>query len=166
MRQLRYIKGTLQLDLLSYKQQLHLPTYVDSNWAGDPPNKKSTIGYYALLGKTLLSWSVKKKNTVACSSTEAEYRAMAVIAVDITWIQRILQEFSAEQTTPTPLHCDNLSALALANKPIFHARTKHIEIDHHFIRDCIQAGIISVHHIVSQDQIPDIFTKALPTNIF
>ncbi|PKU60989.1 Retrovirus-related Pol polyprotein from transposon TNT 1-94 [Dendrobium catenatum] len=82
------------------------------------------------------------------------------------WLRRLLSDFQIPCSTPTPLYCDNVSALALANNPVFHARTKHIEVDYHFIRDCIKNGHITVHHIASIDQPADVFTKALSASRF
>ncbi|KAI0496329.1 hypothetical protein KFK09_022645 [Dendrobium nobile] len=82
--------------------------------------------------------------------------------MDIIWIRRLLADFQFSVDTPTSLYCDNVSAIILAHNPVFHARTKHIEVDYHFIRDCIKSATVTILHINSQDQIADIFTKALP----
>ncbi|KAI0519586.1 hypothetical protein KFK09_007037 [Dendrobium nobile] len=158
-RLLRYIKGTIHYGLPIFRSTLHLTAFSDSDWASDSTDRKSITGYCAFLGDTLISWIVKKQTAVARSSTEAEYRAIATAACDIIWLQRLLTEFGIH-TSPTKLFCDNVSALALAVNPVFHARTKHIEIDCHFIRDCIKRQQITVHHIASQDQPADLFTKS------
>ncbi|KAI0520011.1 hypothetical protein KFK09_007476 [Dendrobium nobile] len=99
--------------------------------------------------------------TVARSSTEAEYRALAAAASDVLWLRRLMENFQVPQSQPTPIFCDNISTLALTHNPVFHARTKHIEIDHHFISDHIGNHIIDVSHISSVDQLADILTKPL-----
>ncbi|KAI0493267.1 hypothetical protein KFK09_027543 [Dendrobium nobile] len=91
-------------------------------------------GYCTFLGPNLISWSVKKQTTVARSSTEAEYRSLSSAISEVLWIRRLAAELLILQSQATILHCDNTSAIALANNPVLHARTKHIEIDHHFIR--------------------------------
>ncbi|KAI0494658.1 hypothetical protein KFK09_024800 [Dendrobium nobile] len=139
---------------------LTLSAYFDSDWAGDHLDRKSTTGYCLLLGAALLAWSIKKQTTVARSSTEAEYRSMATAATDIIWTRRLCEDFLLPQQ-PTVLFCNNVSAMSIACNPIFHAQTKHIEIDHHFICDCIQANHIAVHHVSTVDQLADIFTKLL-----
>ncbi|PKU73081.1 Retrovirus-related Pol polyprotein from transposon TNT 1-94 [Dendrobium catenatum] len=159
---LRYLRGTVEFGLPINNTSSSLRAYADSDWAGDPINRKSTTGYCIFLGDTLLSWCVKKQPTVARSSTEAEYRALATAATDIVWIWRLLAEFRFINSAPTPLYCDNVSAIALAHNPIFHARTKHIEVDYHFIRDFVKSNSTTVHHINTQDQVADIFTKTLP----
>ncbi|PKU87481.1 Retrovirus-related Pol polyprotein from transposon TNT 1-94 [Dendrobium catenatum] len=165
-RLLRYIKATLAYGVLIQPSSLHLRAFSDSDWAGDTTDRKSTTGYCVFLGNNLISWQVKKQKTVARSSTEAEYRSLATAAADLIWLKRLLQEFGIHIDAPISLFCDNISAIALANNPIFHARTKHIEIDFHFIRDCVQNQTILIHHINSLDQLADIFTKPLPIKRF
>ncbi|PKU73010.1 Retrovirus-related Pol polyprotein from transposon TNT 1-94 [Dendrobium catenatum] len=160
-RILRYLHGSLHIGLPLYRDSTILTAYVDSDWAGDQSDRKSTTGYCMFFGNTLTSWSVKKQATIARSSTEAEYRALASAAAEILWLRQLLQELGCPQKLPTILYCDNTSAIALAHNPVFHARTKHIEVDGHFIRECIQNNSIQVHHISSKDQIADFFTKSL-----
>ncbi|PKU73211.1 Retrovirus-related Pol polyprotein from transposon TNT 1-94 [Dendrobium catenatum] len=165
-RLLRYIQGSLHTGLPIFRDAPILQSYADSDWAGDADDRKSISGYCNFLGSTLISWSVKKQNAISRSSTEAEYRALASAAAEITWIRRLLQELNCSQPTATPLFCDNVSAIALANNPVFHAQTKHIEVDCHYIRHCIKDNTIRVHHIPTKDQIADLFTKSLPSPRF
>ncbi|PKU61497.1 Retrovirus-related Pol polyprotein from transposon TNT 1-94 [Dendrobium catenatum] len=123
-------------------------------------------GYCTFLGPNLLSWSVKKQTTVARLSTEAEYRSLAAATSDTIWIRRLASDFDIPINSPTQLYCDNTSTITIANNPIFHARTKHIEIGYHFISDHIHQGNIRVDHICTTDQLADILTKALPINRF
>lgn len=108
-----------------------------------------------------MSWSAKKQSTVARSSTEAEYRAMGQTAADIVWIQQLLTELHTSLPSPPILWCDNRYAMALASNSMFHARTKHIEIDYHFIREQILAHNLVLQFVLSQSQLADIFTKGL-----
>ncbi|PKU81762.1 Retrovirus-related Pol polyprotein from transposon TNT 1-94 [Dendrobium catenatum] len=165
-RILRYLRGTIHYGLPITGSSMTLRSYADSDWAGDHHDRKSTTGYCNFLGDTLISWSVKKQSTIARSSTEAEYRAIAAVTTEIIWLRRLLQELNFAQSTPTTLYCDNTSAIALANNPVYHARTKHIEVDCHFIRDCIKNQSIQVHHISSKDQLADFFTKSLSISRF
>ncbi|PKU83560.1 putative mitochondrial protein [Dendrobium catenatum] len=160
-RLLRYIKGTLFFGLPIRSGSLELLAYSDSDWAGDPIDRKSTLGYCAFLGDTLISWFVKKQKTLARSSIEAEYRALTTAATDLIWLRRLLDEFHISTSQPTVLFCDNISAIALANNPIFHPRTKHIEINFHFIRDCIKNQVLKITHVYTEDQLADLFTKSL-----
>ncbi|PKU71327.1 Retrovirus-related Pol polyprotein from transposon TNT 1-94 [Dendrobium catenatum] len=165
-RLLRYIQGTLNFGIPILKSNLRLSAYSDADWAGDPISRKSTSGYCSYLGNTLISWTVKKQTTVARSSTESEYRSLVALAADVIWIRRILEDFGISQDSPTDLFCDNTSTIALANNPVFHARTKHIEIDHRFVRDHILKGTIRVLPISSKEQVADILTKSLSTPRF
>ncbi|PKU82870.1 Retrovirus-related Pol polyprotein from transposon TNT 1-94 [Dendrobium catenatum] len=159
-RLLRYIKGTLTYGLPIHIGDLSLRTYTDADWASDMTDRKSISGYCTFLGSTLISWTVKKQVTVAKSSTEAEYRALSAATSDVLWIHRLLDEVGISQQQPTTIHCDNISAMALAKNPVFHARTKHIEIDYHFIRQHLNSGAIQLSYIASTDNISDIFTKS------
>ncbi|PKU66893.1 Retrovirus-related Pol polyprotein from transposon TNT 1-94 [Dendrobium catenatum] len=160
-RLLRYIKGTHSFDLPITRGNLLLTTFSDSDWASDPQDRKSISGFCRFLGNTLVSWCVKKQPTIAKSSTEAEYRSLAAASSDIIWLRRLIADFEVFPNSPTTLLCDNTSALALSNNPVFHARIKHIEIDYHFIRERILSKEIDVQHINSTDQPADILTKPL-----
>ncbi|PKU66070.1 Retrovirus-related Pol polyprotein from transposon TNT 1-94 [Dendrobium catenatum] len=134
---LRYIQGSIDFGLPINCSNLTLKTYSDADWASDPDTRKSTSGFCTFLGDTLVSWTVKKQNTVSRSSTESEYRALASATADTIWIKRLLSDFGVLHSQPIDLYCDNMSTIALANNPVFHARTKHIEIDQWFVRDHI-----------------------------
>lgn len=103
---------------------------------------------------------------MARSSTEAEYRALAQTASDLVWLQQLLTEWHVSTSKPPVLWCDNTSAISLASNPVFHARTKHIELNYHFIREQVLAKQIVLHHVSSDAQIADIFTKALSVSRF
>ncbi|XP_020684128.1 uncharacterized protein LOC110100800 [Dendrobium catenatum] len=165
-RLLRYIKGTISYGLPLIRSRLILQSYVDADWATDQTDRKSISGFCTFLGHNLISWSVKKQVTVARSSIEVEYRALASATSDVLWLRRLLVDFDAAQTSPTNIFCDNISAMTLANNPVFHARTKHIEIDYHFIIHHIRSKEISVEHIHSADQPADILTKSLSVTRF
>lgn len=140
---------------------LHVTALTDVDWAGDHLDRRSTTRFCVFLGPNLISWSAKKQPTVARSSTEAEYKALANTAADISWIQQLLLDLSVSLTLPHVVWCDNLSAIALASNPIFHARTKHVEVDYHFVREKVITKQILVQHVGTLDQIADIFTKPL-----
>ncbi|PKU62800.1 Retrovirus-related Pol polyprotein from transposon TNT 1-94 [Dendrobium catenatum] len=165
-RLLRYIKGALTLGLPITPGGLQLSTYTDADWASDSTDRKSISGHCTFLGPNLISWSVKKQVTVAKSSTEAEYRALSAASSDVLWLRRLTAELQLDQPAPTPIYCDNISAIAIAKNPVYHARTKHIEIDYQFIRQHIALQNIVIHHIPSTEQIADIFTKAFSSTRF
>ncbi|PKU74342.1 Retrovirus-related Pol polyprotein from transposon TNT 1-94 [Dendrobium catenatum] len=163
---LRYIKGTQHFGIPITKGNLSIRSFSDADWAGDPVSRKSTSGYCTFIGDNIISWKVQKQNTVARSSTEAEYRSLAALTADIIWLRQALSDFGIKPDQPAELHCDNMSAIAIANNPVFHARTKHIEIDQRFVCDHIQKNNIKILPVSTIDQIADILTKPLSTKRF
>jgi hypothetical protein len=111
------------------------------------------------MGPNLVSWSLKKQPTVSRSSTKAEYKALANGAAEAMWISSLLTELGVTQQRALVLWCDNLGATYLMMNPVFHARTKHIEIDFHFVRERIAEGALYMKFISSSDQLADVFTK-------
>lgn len=148
-RVLRYVKGTT------------LYGFSDADWAGCADTRRSTTGYCTYLGSNLLSWSAKKQPTVSRSSTEAKYQALASTSADLTWIAFVLRDIGISLVSPTLLFCDNKSAISLTANPILHARTKHIEVDFHFVREKVSSGSLSIRYVPSHLQLADIFTKSL-----
>ncbi len=122
---------------------------------------KSTSGYVFSLGSGAVSWCSKKQQTVAQSSAEAEYISAGLATQQAIWLKRILEDFGEKQEAVT-IHCDNKSAIAMAKNPVFHGRTKHIAIKHHFIREAIEDEEVQLSFCKTNDQVADIFTKALP----
>jgi len=112
-------------------------------------------------GSATVTWSSKKQPTVALSSTEVEYRGAAVAACEVVWLQKLLNDLEIQNEPPVVIYYDNLSSIQLARNPVFQARTKHIEVHYHFIREKILAGEIDLVFVSSEDQTADIFTKAL-----
>ncbi|MCO5576675.1 hypothetical protein L7F22_030490 [Adiantum nelumboides] len=113
------------------------------------------------LGSAVITWSSKKRPTVALSSTEAEYRGGAMEACEVAWPQLLLGDLGIQVQRPAVIHCDNLSSIQLARNPVFHARTKHIEVHYHFIRERVLDGSIDLTFVRTDEQVADIFTKAL-----
>ncbi|CAJ2652486.1 unnamed protein product [Trifolium pratense] len=160
LRILRYLRGTqFQSLLFPSSSSLELRAYSDADWTGDPTDRKSTTGFCIFLGDSLISWKSKKQDIVSRSSTEAEYRAMASTTTEIVWLRWLLSDMSVALSEPTPMYCDNKSAIQIAHNSIFHERTKHIEIDCHFTRHHLQHGTITLPFISSSLQIADLFTK-------
>jgi len=113
------------------------------------------------VGESLVSWKSKKQNIVSRSLAEAEYTSMASTVVELVWLQGLLQEIRVKVELPMELHCNNKVAMQITFNPMYHERTKHIEIDCHFIRERLQEGIVKTEYIASKDQMADVFTKAL-----
>lgn len=161
---LRYLKSNPgQGILLASTSAPELKAYCDSDWATCPMSRKSTTGFCVLLGESPISWKTKKQNVVARSTAEAEYRAMALTSCEITWLSTLLKDTGLQNLPPTLLHCDNQAAIAIAANPVLHERTKHVEVDCHFIRDTIASGSIVTKHVPSHSQVADLLTKALST---
>ncbi|MCI25689.1 hypothetical protein A2U01_0046880, partial [Trifolium medium] len=162
IRILKYIKSAPGKGLLyENKGNTQVVGYSDADWAGSPADRRSTSGYCVLIGGNLISWRSKKQNIVARSSAEAEYRAMAATACELTWLKQLLQQLKLGDVKAMKLICDNQAALHIASNPVFHERTKHIEIDCHFVRDKVLSGEILTDFVGSNDQLADIFTKSL-----
>ena len=162
IRILRYIKSTPGQGML-YENRGHTQVigYTDADWAGSPTDRRSTSGYCVFIGGNLISWKSKKQHVVARSSAEAEYRAMALATCELIWLRHLLQELRFGKGEQMKLICDNQAALHIASNPVFHERTKHIEVDCHFIREKIASGCIATSFVNSNDQLADIFTKSL-----
>jgi len=163
LRILRYVKGTLFYGLhYSAQSSLELRAYSDADWAGDPTDRRSTTGYCFFLGDSLISWRSKKQTVVARSSTEAEYRALADATQELLWLRWLLEDMGVTHSAATNISCDNQSAIQIAHNDVFHERTKHIEIDCHFVRHHLTHGTIGLRTVSSANQTADIFTKAHP----
>ncbi|GJY65929.1 zf-CCHC domain-containing protein [Tanacetum coccineum] len=113
--------------------------YTDADWAYCPSTRWSTSGYCIFLGDNLLSWSFKRQHTLSRSSAEAEYRGVANVVADTAWLRNLLRELHSPLSSVTLVYCDNVSAIYMSVNPVQHQRTKHIEIDIHFVRDMVTA---------------------------
>ncbi|CAN6676712.1 unnamed protein product [Malus baccata var. baccata] len=165
-RILRYLSGTLHYGLQFQPGKLQLQAYSDADWAGDPNDRRSTSGHIVYLGSSPISWASKKQHTVSRSSTEAEYRALAIAAAELAWVRQVLCDLCVPLFTAPVLYCDNISAIALSSNPVFHSRVKHIEIDYHFVRERVIRGDLHVLHVSSKEQFADILTKGLSAPLF
>ncbi len=164
-RILRYIKHTLQCGIFyEAKSQLQVHGYTNADWAGNVSDRRSTSGFMFSFGSGAVSWSNKKQPTIALSSTEAEYRGAVIVACEVVWLQKLLSDLGQLVDAPVVIYCDNISSILLANNPVYHARTKHIEVHYHFIREKVLAKEIDLIHVSTEDQVADIFTKALSTD--
>jgi hypothetical protein len=161
-RVLRYVAGTLQFGCCyRRKQEAQLVGYSDSDLAGDVDTRKSTTGVVFFLGGNVITWQSQKQRVVALSSCEAEYIAGATAACQGVWLARLLAELKGEEAGTFSLNIDNQSAVALSKNPVFHDRSKHIDVKYHYIRECVEENRVQLQSIGTVEQLADICTKAL-----
>jgi hypothetical protein len=164
---LRYLHATSDLGLCITKSgSSFLSAFSNADWAGNPDDRHSTCGYAIYFGGNLISWSSRKQPTVSHSSTEAEYKAVANATTEVIWIQVLLCELGISQPRPPSLWCDNIGATYLSANPIFHRRTKHVEVDYHFVQERVASRRLEVRFISSKDQIAGIMTKPMSVTAF
>ncbi|KAM0065667.1 putative RNA-directed DNA polymerase [Helianthus debilis subsp. tardiflorus] len=161
-RVLRYVKHTPSYGVLFKREsKVKLSGFCDADYAKDPSTRRSTTGFVFMIGSGAVSWCSKRQPTVSLSTTEAEYRAAAMAAQECTWLIRLLNELGQEVDYKVDLYGDNISSIRLAENPTFHARTKHVEVHYHFIREKVLLGEINFEYVNTHDQTADMFTKAL-----
>ncbi|XP_019423016.1 PREDICTED: uncharacterized protein LOC109332488 [Lupinus angustifolius] len=161
-RILRYLKGTTS-HCIHFKptRAPSLLAYSNAGWFSDPKNSRSQYGYAIFHGSNLISWTSRKQQVVARSSTEAEYRSLAYTAAELLWIQQLLKDLHAPLLDPPLLLCDNVGAIFMTKNPVIRTRSKHIALDFHFIRELVETKLLNICHVSSMDQMADIFTKPL-----
>lgn len=166
-RILRYLAGTISHGLcLSPSLDRSIVAYCDADWAGDCNDRRSTSGYCIYFGRNLISWSAKKQPLVSKSSTESEYRSMALTVSEVLWLKSLFSELKIRLPLVPKVFCDNQGAVLITANPVLHARTKHLELDLHFVRERALRKDIQVLHIPSQNQIADGLTKPLSSSRF
>jgi hypothetical protein len=160
-RILRYLRGTMDHGIsISSQPSTELQAYSNADWAGCPDTRRSTSGYCVFLGNSLISWSSKRQTTVSRSSAEAEYRVVANAVAECCWIRNLLQELQVTIDKATVIYCDNVSAVYLSENPVHHRRTKHVELDIHFVGEKVALGQFKVLQIPTQQQLADIMCRA------
>lgn len=168
---LRYLRGTTNLGItysaharttVAGMESKSFPvSHCDADWAGDQSTRRSTTGYVFTLAGGALSWRSRLQPTVALSSTEAEYRAITEAGQELLWLRKMMSRLGFEDPEPTTLQIDNLGAIHLTSKSVFHGRTKHIKIQYHWIREIFKAGDLQLQHCNTHQMVADILTKAL-----
>ncbi|RVW29882.1 Retrovirus-related Pol polyprotein from transposon RE1 [Vitis vinifera] len=168
MRILRYLKNAPGKGILFAKNVDHqsIEVYTDADWAGAVDDRRSTSGYFTFVGGNLVTWKSKKQNVVARSSAEAEFRGMTLGLCEALWLRLLLQDLGYLSRQPIRLFCDNKAACDIAHNPVQHDRTKHVEVDRFFIKEKLDNKIVELPKIRSEDQLADILTKAVSSQVF
>jgi hypothetical protein len=165
----KYLAGTVDYSLVytPSEHRLHLSGFVDSDWGGDYPTRKSTTGYIFFYANAPVSWSSKIQKTVALSSCEAEYMALKEAIKEFVWLTSLFNGIGSLKTCNSKiLLTDNQSAIDLSKNPEYHARSKHIDIQYHYVREIIQSGQVSLKYVSTKNNIADVLTKPLSPAIF
>ena len=147
--------------LLPWKGDLTLNAYCDSDWLGCPYTRRSRTWYLLVFGGAPISWKTKKQTVVSRSSAEAEYRSMDSTVSEVIWVRWLISELGIPSSQPTPMFCDKKAARHIANNPVFHERTKHVEMDCYFVRERVESKEIVPRSINTNLQIADLLTKGL-----
>ncbi|XP_057322554.1 uncharacterized protein LOC130665943 [Microplitis mediator] len=161
-RVLRYLKGTLDYGLRFEQTGLALFAVVDANWGGDSTDRKSFTGYGFILVGSVISWEARKQKSVALSSTEAEYMAVAEATKEDLYLKGLLVSLGIQEESETvTIPNDNQSAISMIKNDVYHQRTKHIDVRHHFVRNEYAYGVIDVKYLCTERMPADMFTKGL-----
>lgn len=166
-RILAYLKSSPGKGILYSKEgHLDIMGYTDSDFAGSRLDRKSTSGYVSFVGGNLVTWRSKKQNVVSLSSAEAEYRALHHATTELTWLKLLLSELGFGPDKPMLLFCDNTAAIKIANNPVQHDRTKHVELDRNYIKDNLDSKNIEVPYIKRVEQLADVMTHGVASGPF
>ncbi|KAM7506655.1 hypothetical protein LguiA_017108 [Lonicera macranthoides] len=168
MKIISYLKASPGKGILFTKSSdtLKVEGYTDVDWAGNISDRRSTSGYFTFVGGNLVTWRSKKQNVVARSSAEAEYRGMAMGVQELLWLKFLLTDLGYPPREPMVLYCDNKAACDIAQNPVQHDRTKHVEVDRFFIKEKLEENVVDVPHIRSEDQLANVLTKVVSNRIF
>ena len=165
-RIIKYVKTTAEFSVWYSKGTSDvLVGYFDADCAGNADDRKSTLGGCFYVGNNLVSWMSKKQHSISLSTTEAEYIAAGSCCTQLLWMQKLLRDYGICQEYFT-IYYDNTSAINISKNPVQHSRTKHIEIRHHFIREFVEDGTLTLEFIHTDDQKANLFTKPLDSKRF
>jgi hypothetical protein len=162
-RVLRYVQHSKKMGLhYRRKPTLEIVGFCDSDWGGDPDEKKSTTGYVFLVGGGAFSWCSKRQGAISLSSCEAEYYASSQAAMEVAWQRNFLQEVGMKQEEPITVGSDSQSALNLIGNPVYHEKSKHIGIRYHYVREQVSQKEVEFVYVPTEFQVADSLTKAVP----
>ncbi|KAK8650974.1 hypothetical protein V6N13_140594 [Hibiscus sabdariffa] len=166
-RVLKYLKKTPGHGLIFRKTtDRSITVYTDSSWAGSLTDRKSTTGYCSFVWGNLVTWRSKKQHVISRSSAEAEFRTLAQGMCEGLWLLKLLKEVDPDNASCFQILSDNQFAIQIAKNPVQHDRTKHVEVDRHFIAEKVKNGTAKLSYLPSGEQLADLLTKALPKTMF
>lgn len=166
-RILKYLKGTVKYGIKFEKNSdNHLKVYSDADFAGETETRKSTSGYLVKFGSNVITWNSQRQATVALSTTDAEYIAACQAVKEIVWLHKLSKDLGILHQMNTSLYIDNMSAIQLIKNPVYHKRTKHIDVKYHYIREKYEEKLFNLEYINTKNQPADILTKPLARPIF
>ena len=159
---LRYLKGVVYYGLkYEVNQKINMEVYVDSDWVDSSIHRKSTSGCFFSMGLGVISWFSMKQSCVALSTAEADYIVVFLASCEAVWLRKLLSNLFDLSLDATCIYCENQSSVKLSENPVFHDKSKHIEIKYHYIRDMVQRGVVKLQYVVMDEQIADVLTKPL-----
>lgn len=161
---LRYLKGTMNLGLTYRLSKSQLEGFVDADWASCLADRKSYMGYVFTLNGGAISWNSCKQRTVALSSTEVEYMGLSEITKEAIYLRGFLLELGFRGPETVNISNDNMGALKLSENPVYHARSKHIDGRHHFVRDSLKSGLMKLNYLPTEVMVADVLTRGLPAH--
>lgn len=163
---LRYLRGTSDLCLTFDKEagKRLLLGYADADWGGCQDTRCSTTGYVFKVFGSVVAWRARRQPTVSLSTAEAEYMASADAAKQNTWLRQLLTDLGMDLNGPTTLFNDNMGAILLSKNPVYHERSKHISLRHHYLREQVEDNSVNLEHIDSKRNQADLLTKSLPAD--
>jgi hypothetical protein len=160
-RIMRYLKGTSDVRLCLGGDNIVLSGYCDADYAGDTNDRRSTTGYMFKVGSGAVSWNSKRQQTTATSTVEAEYMATSHGTKEAIWLRQLMADVRCTQEEATTIMCDNQGSMSLAKNPTHHSRTKHIDVQYHFIREKLEMKVIELKYCPTEHMVADVLTKAL-----
>lgn len=162
-RLFRYLRGTKNMKIVYTPDENPITGYCDSDWASNSDDRRSCTGYVFIFQGAAISWNSRRQQTIALSTTEAEYMALSAATQEALWLRQLhLELWPADIATPMKLYCDNQSAIKLSGSECFQPRSKHIDVRHHFVRDRVARGEIQVQYVSTNEMTADSLTKATP----
>jgi hypothetical protein len=158
----RYLRGSINLGIM-FQSHSHsaIELFSDADWGNSPDDRRSVTGYLSMFSGGVVTWNSKKQPTTALSSMEAEYMALASAVREALWLRSLFSELDSIPNLPTHISVDNHGTICFAENSGFHARSKHIDVRHHFIREKLASHEVSVSYCPTSENTADLFTKPL-----